>query len=318
MTAIARALKTADRGAADAIAARGRARPQDTASAPAARAAGAAEALRRLGLDRQADPGQGHFYDSYLASEKHHAVVPNVDGLAARVSRLDADEARLFDLIAPMRDPWRFVDDAPLPPAGDTVPHRHRPPHSREPRQRLPGAQAPPLHRSKALATPHPPAPTSPISAPPHQEWGAVGKRRTPRGRSGRTRLLSWRAGPRPTGRPVPPAARSLHAPPASLPGRPRRSAIDTAIGFFSSEDGGSYEVKDRQKDNVGWDLEARRPGKKTLLIEVKGLSGKEVSFELTPNEPKSGSCSWSGFAEALVELGDERICRDPRGSPCG
>ena len=33
---------------------------------------------------------------------------------------------------------------------------------------------------------------------------------------------------------------------------------------------------------------------------------------------PKSGSCSWSGFAEALVELGDERICRDPRGSPCG
>ena len=36
------------------------------------------------------------------------------------------------------------------------------------------------------------------------------------------------------------------------------------------------------------------------------------------PIQPKSGSCSWSGFAEALVEWGDERICRGPRGSPCG
>ena len=63
------------------------------------------------------------------------------------------------------------------------------------------------------------------------------------------------------------------------------RIAVDTAIGLFSSEDGGGYKVKDRQKDNVGWDLEARRPGKKTLLIEVKGLSSKEVSVELTPNE---------------------------------
>ena len=63
------------------------------------------------------------------------------------------------------------------------------------------------------------------------------------------------------------------------------RIAIDTAIDLFSSLDGGGYAVTDRQKDNVGWDLEARRPGKKTLLVEVKGLSGKEVSVELTPNE---------------------------------
>ena len=35
-------------------------------------------------------------------------------------------------------------------------------------------------------------------------------------------------------------------------------------------------------------------------------------------DKPKSGSCSWSGFAAALVDCGDERIWRDPRGSPCG
>ena len=44
------------------------------------------------------------------------------------------------------------------------------------------------------------------------------------------------------------------------------------------------YEIQGVQKDNVGWDLEARLYEKK-LLLEVKGLSGAEVSTELTPNE---------------------------------
>ena len=63
--------------------------------------------------------------------------------------------------------------------------------------------------------------------------------------------------------------------------------AVCTAIDFFSSEEGGSYKVKSRERDNVGWDLEAHRSGNEILLIEVKGLSGKDLSVELTPNEYK-------------------------------
>lgn len=44
------------------------------------------------------------------------------------------------------------------------------------------------------------------------------------------------------------------------------------------------YEVKPVFKDNVGWDLEAIFKSEK-LLLEVKGLSGKNINIELTPNE---------------------------------
>ncbi|MCC4243718.1 protein NO VEIN domain-containing protein [Stappia indica] len=40
----------------------------------------------------------------------------------------------------------------------------------------------------------------------------------------------------------------------------------------------------DRQKDNCGWDLEFWR-GDDVICVEVKGLTGNEVSVELTPNE---------------------------------
>lgn len=63
--------------------------------------------------------------------------------------------------------------------------------------------------------------------------------------------------------------------------------AIDIAANFFRSADGGGYRVISKETDNVGWDLEASRSGKATLLIEVKGLSGQKVSVELTPNEYK-------------------------------
>ena len=61
--------------------------------------------------------------------------------------------------------------------------------------------------------------------------------------------------------------------------------AVNVAIDFFSSEEGGVYKVISKEKYNLGWDLEARRSNKPTLLIEVKGLSGDRVSIELTPNE---------------------------------
>lgn len=44
------------------------------------------------------------------------------------------------------------------------------------------------------------------------------------------------------------------------------------------------YELEDVSKENRGWDLEATS-GSLTLRIEVKGLSGKAASIELTPNE---------------------------------
>ncbi|WP_337170200.1 DUF3883 domain-containing protein [Gemmatimonas aurantiaca] len=44
------------------------------------------------------------------------------------------------------------------------------------------------------------------------------------------------------------------------------------------------YSVESVEKDNLGWDLEARS-GKTCLRIEVKGLSGSTFSVELTPNE---------------------------------
>lgn len=44
------------------------------------------------------------------------------------------------------------------------------------------------------------------------------------------------------------------------------------------------YNVKSVEKDNVGWDLNATKD-KISLKLEVKGLSGKNVSVELTPNE---------------------------------
>ena len=44
------------------------------------------------------------------------------------------------------------------------------------------------------------------------------------------------------------------------------------------------YKLTSVEKENRGWDLEAARDNEK-LRIEVKGLSGSDLSVELTPNE---------------------------------
>lgn len=44
------------------------------------------------------------------------------------------------------------------------------------------------------------------------------------------------------------------------------------------------YTVDSRERDNLGWDLEATRESK-CLKLEVKGLSGSDLLVELTPNE---------------------------------
>lgn len=59
------------------------------------------------------------------------------------------------------------------------------------------------------------------------------------------------------------------------------RIAVRAATKWY--EDLG-YTVRSVEKDRVGWDLEAECEAH-TLLIEVKGLSGREIAVGLTPNE---------------------------------
>ncbi len=61
-------------------------------------------------------------------------------------------------------------------------------------------------------------------------------------------------------------------------------AAIETTIKHFEGLD---YIVISKEKDNVGWDLEATNVNE-TLLLEVKGLSGSITSIELTHNEYKN------------------------------
>lgn len=63
------------------------------------------------------------------------------------------------------------------------------------------------------------------------------------------------------------------------------QAAINHAIAHFESEAGGSHRVASVEKDGVGWDLEAFADDGSVLKIEVKGLSGKDLVVELTPNE---------------------------------
>ena len=58
-------------------------------------------------------------------------------------------------------------------------------------------------------------------------------------------------------------------------------AAIQETIRHFRAW---GYTIRDRQKENVGWDLEAVK-GAEVLLLEVKGSSGTIVNAELTPNE---------------------------------
>ncbi|GAB6152866.1 hypothetical protein JCM17380_16160 [Desulfosporosinus burensis] len=58
--------------------------------------------------------------------------------------------------------------------------------------------------------------------------------------------------------------------------------AVELAVDYYRTQ---GYEVKSVEKDNVGWDLEGYINSELFVRIEVKGLSGKAPTFELTPNE---------------------------------
>ncbi|MDP3786736.1 MAG: DUF3883 domain-containing protein [Candidatus Omnitrophota bacterium] len=57
--------------------------------------------------------------------------------------------------------------------------------------------------------------------------------------------------------------------------------AIKEATEYYKKA---GYIVDSKEKDNLGWDLEASL-GNKTLKLEVKGLSGNDIVIDLTPKE---------------------------------
>lgn len=74
-------------------------------------------------------------------------------------------------------------------------------------------------------------------------------------------------------------------------------SAIETTIKYFEGLD---YVVISKEKDNIGWDLEATNINE-TLLLEVKGLSGNVSSIELTPNEYKNSKEKKTNYKLCIV-----------------
>ncbi|MBI5128588.1 MAG: DUF3883 domain-containing protein [Rhodopseudomonas palustris] len=62
-------------------------------------------------------------------------------------------------------------------------------------------------------------------------------------------------------------------------------AAVRHAVHFYRSEEGGGRNVRSVEKDGVGWDLTVTDVNGHCLLVEVKGLSGRQVAVELTPNE---------------------------------
>jgi hypothetical protein len=58
-------------------------------------------------------------------------------------------------------------------------------------------------------------------------------------------------------------------------------AAVQETIRHFTAS---GFTIRDRQSENVGWDLEAVKDSE-VILLEVKGLSGPSINVELTPNE---------------------------------
>src|SRR3990172_11546 len=83
------------------------------------------------------------------------------------------------------------------------------------------------------------------------------------------------------------------------------KKAIALATKYYR-ERFGIDKVKSVEKDNVGWDLEIYT-GTVKLKVEVKGLSGKQLIVELTPNEykafdKKSGTYQLFVVIDALIK----------------
>lgn len=81
----------------------------------------------------------------------------------------------------------------------------------------------------------------------------------------------------------------------AELRKRVEIAAMNTVAEYFAFR---GYRVEYRHDENLGLDLEATL-NSRTLLLEVKGLSGEFNSVELTPNE----------YRNAMRKVVSYRIC---------
>lgn len=84
------------------------------------------------------------------------------------------------------------------------------------------------------------------------------------------------------------------------------QAAVDIVTLHFKAK---GYAVESVESDKKGWDLEATK-GRQGLLLEVKGTSGAEVYFELTPNEYFQLQQKASRFRVCVVcdALGEPRL----------
>lgn len=72
-------------------------------------------------------------------------------------------------------------------------------------------------------------------------------------------------------------------------------AAMEVTADYFTNL---GYDVKDVHQQNVGWDMEASK-GNQHLLLEVKGLSGQQLTVELSANE----------YAHSKKHKSNYRIC---------
>ncbi|MEG9504019.1 MAG: DUF3883 domain-containing protein [Methylorubrum extorquens] len=79
-------------------------------------------------------------------------------------------------------------------------------------------------------------------------------------------------------------------------------AAVKHATDFYQSVEGGSRSVHSVEKDGAGWDLTVTAPTGAVLKVEVKGLTGRDIIVELTPNEYKK-MCSLEHRAEYVVYI---------------
>lgn len=63
------------------------------------------------------------------------------------------------------------------------------------------------------------------------------------------------------------------------------QNAVNTVRAYYQKL---GFDVASVEKDNCGWDLTATHPNGTKRLIEVKGLSGQQISVQITPNEYKA------------------------------
>lgn len=62
---------------------------------------------------------------------------------------------------------------------------------------------------------------------------------------------------------------------------RVEKAAVDFVTKQYKNL---GYSIKSREKDNIGWDLDATK-GKIHLKLEVKGLAGSQISVHISANE---------------------------------